>query len=47
MIKYAQQIGWTYMRPDEALRLRGGETARFFTDILTAQLVLCTSYSRK
>lgn len=38
MIKYAQQIGWTYVRPDEALRLRGGETGRFFTDVLAAQL---------
>ncbi|MFZ1625232.1 MAG: HsdR family type I site-specific deoxyribonuclease, partial [Gammaproteobacteria bacterium] len=39
MIKYAQQIGWTYVRPDEALRLRGGETGRFFTEVLTAQLL--------
>ena len=39
MIKYAQQIGWTYVRSDDALRLRGGETGRFFTDVLAAQLV--------
>jgi len=39
MIKYAQQIGWAYVRPDDALRLRGGETGRFFTEVLAAQLV--------
>ena len=39
MIRYAQQIGWVYVRPEEALRLRGGETGRFFTDVLAAQLV--------
>ncbi|MFN8568498.1 MAG: hypothetical protein U0Z44_13505 [Kouleothrix sp.] len=26
------------MRPDEALRLRGGETGRFFAEVLTARL---------
>jgi type I restriction enzyme R subunit len=39
MITYAQQAGWAYVRPHEALRLRGGETGRFFTDVLAAQLV--------
>ncbi len=39
MIVYAQQLGWTYVPPNEALRLRGGETGRFFTDVLTAQLI--------
>src|SRR6266511_1709154 len=39
MIKYAQQIGWTYVRHDAALRLRGGETGRFFAEVLAALLV--------
>lgn len=39
MIRYAQQIGWTYVRPEEALRLRGGESGRFFTEVLGAQLI--------
>ncbi len=26
MLKYAQQIGWQYVRPPESLRLRGDET---------------------
>jgi type I restriction enzyme, R subunit len=43
MIRYAQQIGWTYVRPEEALRLRGGETGRFFTDVLAAELVALNS----
>ncbi len=39
MIRYAQQIGWAYVRPEDALRLRGGETGRFFVDVLVAQLL--------
>lgn len=39
MIRYAQQIGWDYVRPEEALQLRGGETGRFFTNVLQAQLI--------
>lgn len=38
MINYAQQIGWAYLRPDDALRRRGGDTGRFLTDVLAAQL---------
>jgi hypothetical protein len=38
MLRYAQQIGWDHVAPAEALRLRGGETGPFFTDVLDAQL---------
>src|SRR5690348_5876094 len=39
MLKYAQEIGWEYVRPDEALALRGGDTGLYFSGILEAQLV--------
>jgi type I restriction enzyme, R subunit len=38
MIRYASELGWQYVGPEEALRLRGGETGRIFTDLLVAQL---------
>jgi type I restriction enzyme R subunit len=39
MLKYAEEIGWEYLRPEDALGLRGGDTGLFFTGILEAQLV--------
>ena len=27
LIRYATEAGWTYMSPDDALRLRRGETS--------------------
>src|SRR5437868_1960845 len=39
MLHYAQDIGWAYVSPEEAQRLRGGETGLYFTSILTAQLL--------
>lgn len=39
MIRYAQQIGWEYITPEEALQLRGGESGLFFNGELTAQLI--------
>lgn len=38
ILKYAQQIGWQYINPPEALRLRGDETGLYFSDILMSQL---------
>ena len=38
MIRYAQEIGWEYITPEEALTLRGGETGLFFSGLLEAQL---------
>ena len=39
MLKYAQEIGWEYVPPDEALRLRGGESGLYFTPVLERQLL--------
>jgi type I restriction enzyme R subunit len=39
LIKYAKQIGWTYLTRDEALTLRGGEAGLFFYNILKEQLM--------
>jgi len=39
MLEYAQAIGWEYVKPGEALRLRGGDTGRFFGEVLEAQLL--------
>jgi type I restriction enzyme R subunit len=39
MLKYAQEIGWEYVRPDDALANRGGDTGLYFNGILEAQLV--------
>ncbi len=39
MLKYAAEIGWQYLKPEEALHLRGGEKGLYFTEILEAQLI--------
>lgn len=39
MLQYAQEIGWEYITPDNALRLRGGESGLYFTSILERQLL--------
>ncbi len=39
MLRYADSIGWAYISPDEALKLRNGDTGLYFTDILTTQLL--------
>jgi len=39
MLKYAEQIGWDYIAPEDALSLRDGETRLFFADLLKAQLI--------
>jgi type I restriction enzyme R subunit len=39
MLKYAEEIGWEYIRPDDALSLRSGDTGLYFIGILEAQLV--------
>lgn len=38
MLKYADDIGWDYVGPEEALRLRGGDAGLFFTELLQTQL---------
>ncbi|GIU81645.1 MAG: type I restriction endonuclease subunit R [Acidobacteria bacterium] len=37
-IRYAQEAGWTYLSPDEALRLRGGEDSPVLRAVLVEQL---------
>src|SRR5262249_10729616 len=39
MIRYAKSVGWEYVRPEDALTLRGGDTGLYFTGILEAQLL--------
>jgi type I restriction enzyme R subunit len=39
MLKYAEEIGWEYIRPQDALSLRSGDTGLYFAGILEAQLV--------
>src|SRR6266702_2546958 len=39
MLKYASEIGWQYLKPEEALQLRGGEKGLYFTEALEAQLI--------
>src|SRR5919109_72304 len=39
MLRYAADIGWEYVKPDDALRLRGGDTGLYFREVLEAQLL--------
>src|SRR5437899_1301090 len=39
MLKYAEEIGWEYVRPEDALGPRSGDTGLYFTGILEAQLL--------
>ena len=39
MLQYASEIGWEYVAPEEALRLRGGDTGLYFAEVLEAQLL--------
>lgn len=36
--RYAEEVGWTYLPPEEALRLRGGEDSPFLRSVLVEQL---------
>lgn len=38
LIRYAEQAGWTYLSPEDTLRLRGGEESPVLWNILTDQL---------
>ena len=39
LIKYAKEIGWEYVSPEEAIRLRGGETGLVFREMFISQLM--------
>ncbi|MEW6232068.1 MAG: hypothetical protein AB1566_07125 [Chloroflexota bacterium] len=38
-IRYAQETGWTYLTPKDALRLQRGETGLLLHDVLVSQLI--------
>ncbi len=38
LIRYAVEAGWTYLPPEEALRLRGGENSPVLRAVLVAQI---------
>jgi len=37
LVNYASQIGWTYVSPEESLRLRGGEEGLLLKDVFLTQ----------
>lgn len=37
-VRYAQEVGWAYLSPEEALRLRGGEASPILRTILVERL---------
>jgi type I restriction enzyme R subunit len=39
LIKYATEIGWNYLPPEEALSLRGGEDGTLFAKVLAEKLI--------
>jgi len=39
MLKYAQEIGWEYIKPEDAMSFRGGDQGLYFTGLLEAQLL--------
>src|SRR3989338_10449027 len=38
LIRYACEIGWTYIKPEEAQRLRGGNTGMILKEIFMSQM---------
>lgn len=38
MVRYAVDVGWTYLSPDDAVRLRRGETGTVLWEVLVEQL---------
>ncbi|MGC9455792.1 MAG: hypothetical protein ACP5HU_13170, partial [Phycisphaerae bacterium] len=38
MIDYAREAGWEYVSPEEAARLRGGETGMVFRELFINQM---------
>jgi|HubBroStandDraft_2_1064218.scaffolds.fasta_scaffold00464_9 type I restriction enzyme R subunit len=39
MLRYAEEIGWEYIRPEDALGFRNGDTGLYFKGVLEAQLI--------
>ncbi len=38
LIQYACEIGWEYVKPEDAIRLRGGKTGLLFKEVFTEQV---------
>ena len=38
LLRYATEIGWQYLSPEEAVRLRRGEASAVFWEVLVGQL---------
>ena len=43
LVKYAAEIGWDYVRQEEALKLRGGETGILFKEVFMKQITKLNS----
>jgi hypothetical protein len=43
MLRYAQEIGWDYVEPEQALIRRSGEAGLYFKDVLETQLLRLNS----
>lgn len=43
LIRYACEIGWDYIKPEEAVRLRNGETGLLFKDVFKDQILKLNS----
>ena len=43
LVRYACEIGWEYISPDEALRLRGGETGLVLKEVFTDRMARLNS----
>ena len=39
IIEYARQIGWNYISPDDAIRLRGGEAGIMLREVFKNEIV--------
>ena len=39
MVRHAEEIGWTSLKPQDAIAKRGGETGLFLRDELSAKLL--------
>ena len=43
IIKYSMQIGWKYLSPEDAVRMRGGETGLILRDVFSSQVIKLNS----
>ena len=43
IIEYSTHIGWNYLSPDDALRMRGGETGLILRDVFSSQVIKLNS----